>query len=138
MTKESSEKEILWESCGRSPFLGIPLTKHRYILYKDSISVTKGIVLRTTQTVPLHRIVAKEINMSAMGRRFKCGLLRLITRGRELPDLELLVKYPEEVADIIDKAIDDEHKDFAAQRAKFRPHQRNVANRRRDNGGTHD
>lgn len=137
MAKESREKEILWESCGRCPFFGIPLTKHKYILYEDSISVTKGIVLRTTQTVPLYRIAAKEINMSAMGRRFKCGLLRLITRGHELPDLELLVKHPQEVANIIDKAIEDERKRFAAQRAKSRPYQKSGANRREDNDGTH-
>lgn len=118
------KKQVLWKSCGYSPFLGIPLKKHQYVLYEDSISVTRGISLQKTQTIPLYRIAAKEVSTSSMGRIFHCGTLRLITRGRELPDLELLVKEPQAVMDITEKAERDEQKRFASQQKAARQNRR--------------
>lgn len=99
-----SEREVVWESCGYFPILGIPLKSHHYTLYDDSITVRSGISLQKIQTTKLHNIITKEITASPIARLFHCGTIRLITRGYSTPDLEMLVKNPEEILEMIEDA----------------------------------
>ena len=88
-------KKEIWKSNGYYPFFGIKIPECEYILTEDAITVSEGITLHKSQTVPLYRIAAMEVSSSIIGRMFKCGSVNLITRGREVPDLVLRVKEPE-------------------------------------------
>lgn len=100
----------IWESnavyCGqKNPF-------EHYILTDYAITVTKGVFSKKTQNVPLHRIVVKEITANFIDRLFGCGRIQLITRGREVPNIELCVKNPENVLTLIEETSRQERVTF--------------------------
>lgn len=109
---QNGGKKILWESPGFSPLFGLKLDMYHYVLYENSISVTQGIAQKTTQSIPLHWIAAMETQVGILGRIFHCGRLRLITRQYKLPNLEMLVKNPEQVQALIEEAKNQEHKKY--------------------------
>lgn len=109
---QNSKRKVLWESPGFSPLFGLKLDMYHYVLYENSISVTQGITQKTTQSIPLHWIAAMETQVGLLGRIFHCGRLRLITRQYKLPNLEMLVKHPEQVQALIEDAKKQEHKNY--------------------------
>lgn len=120
MSEQQKEKKTIWEDNGYISFLGIKLPFVKYVLKEDSITATTGLFLRHTETIPLYRIAAKQVDTNFFGRLVDCGTIRLITRGREVPDMELSVKHPNKIAELIDETEKAERRryQFNSQRKK--------------------
>lgn len=110
------KNDIVWESYGY--VLGLPFKTHHYILYKDSITVQSGIAPQKVQSTKLHNIITKEMTVSPIDRLFGCGKIRLITWGASTPDLEMLVKKPGEVFQLIEDTKNEDHRRFIERRKR--------------------
>lgn len=94
-------KTVIWESCGYSSFFGIPVVTHHYTLFHDSISIRCGIPVSRTTHIKLHDIVMMQALTSPFGQLFHCGKIELVPRGWNTKKLEMWVKKPEEVLQLI-------------------------------------
>ena len=112
------QKEIVWESYG--DFWGIPFKHLRYVLYKDSITIQSGLSLQKIQSTKLHNIITKEMTASPIARLFHCGKIRLMTWGASTPDLEMYVKHPKEVFQLIEDTKQEDHRCFVESRKQNR------------------
>lgn len=110
--------DVLWSEDGYSQFFGAKIPFCRYEIRTDCIVATEGFFAQRTQTIPLYRIAAKEVRRNLLGRLCKCGIVKLITRGQEVPDLELHVKHPEKVCGYIEEAIQEESNRYQVARRK--------------------
>lgn len=113
---QHGQKRIVWEGYGRSVFFGILMKSKHYILYEDSITVSYGINVQRTQSVKLRNIVSKEMAVSAIDRLFRCGSIRLITWGSTTPDLNLYVKNPKAVFQIIEETKSQDKARYLAKK----------------------
>ena len=125
------QKEIVWESYGY--LFGIPFKHLHYVLYKDSITVQSGLSLQKIQSTKLHNIITKEMTSSPVARLFRCGKIRLITWGSTTPDLEMYVKHPKQVFQLIEKTKREDHRRFVETRK-----QNKYKNGKRNSGGKKD
>lgn len=109
------EKEkVIWESCGY--FLCFPIKNCHYTLYKDSITVQSGITLQTIQSTKLHNIITKEMTASPLDRLFNCEKIRLMTWGNKTPDLEMYVKNPKAIFQLIEETKAEDRRRFIESR----------------------
>ena len=122
------QKEIVWESHGY--LFGIPFKHLHYVLYKDSITVQSGLSLQKIQSTKLHNIITKEMTASPIARLFHCGKIRLMTWGASTPDLEMYVKHPKEVFQLIEDTKQEDHRRFVESRKQNR-----YKNERKQTGG---
>lgn len=79
------------------------------MLYKDSITIQSGLSLQKIQSTKLHNIITKEMTASPIARLFHCGKIRLMTWGASTPDLEMYVKHPKEVFQLLKDTKQEDH-----------------------------
>ena len=112
------DEKVIWKDVGYLQLFALRIPFVSYVLTEDAIQVTSGIFLRHTDRIPLYRIAAKKVDISLIGGLFNCGTLHLITRGRDIPNIDLMVKDPYSVLKIIEEAEKDERRHYMMRKIK--------------------
>lgn len=128
------QKEIVWESHGY--LFGIPFKHLHYVLYKDSITIQSGLSPQKIQSTKLHNIIIKEMTTSPITRLFHCGKIRLMTGGSSTPDLEMYVKHPKEVFQLIEDTRQEDHRCFVKSHKQKNDRRHNGGKRNAPNDGS--
>lgn len=133
MSKNEKERynktsgEPLFECEGRSQLFGMKIPGAKYQVYSDRIVATSGITSTKTRVVPNSRLGPIECWQTFLGKLFKCGTITVYSYGRDIPNLVMHVKHPEDVIAAISDCISPPKKHNPKYNKKFQQNEKQVA-----------